>query len=343
MGMKALVYDGVDDFTVRDIPKPEIQEPTDVIVEVDCALSSGTDAHVFEDSNLDAAVEGRVFGADFAGTVAETGASIERFEPGDRVVPGVMTHCDDCFYCERELWAHCENGGWLLGYEIDGGRANYARIPLADKNLYHVPDSVTFEEVVLAMAGLPTGYEGAERGDIQPGDSVAIIGAGAIGLCALECVKLWGPAEIVVVDRIDTRMDVAETMGADRTIDGTETDPRDALESLNDGHGPDVVIEAGGNEATYQMALDSVQIGGTVSLIAYHHDTYDIPFGDVWDKNLDVRFGYVNADQIPKLVDLIDKGRIELEPILNNEIRLSDVDGIDDLVGPDILKTIIYP
>ena len=338
--MKALVFDGTDDFEVREVADPRIQEPTDVILEVECVLSSGTDEHLFDDPDIP---EGRIFGADFVGVVHAIGDEVTGFEIGDRVVPGVMTHCGNCSYCQRGIWSHCEEGGWLVGYSLDGGRAEYVRIPLADGNLYSVPDSLENEDVVLAMAGLPTGYESAVRGEIDPGDTVAIIGPGAIGLCALESASLWSPRETIVVGRNDQRLSVAKRMGADHTINADASDAVDLLQDTNDGAGPDVVIETGGTEGAYLAALRAARVGGTVVLSGFHRSRYEMPFDKVWGNVLTVRFGYLSANRIPRLIDLIEAGRLDVTPVINNSIPLEEIRDKSDIMGPDILKTAIYP
>lgn len=336
--MNALVFDGDDDYEVRDVPEPELEAPTDAILEVRCAVSSGTDKHLFDDPAVE---EGRILGPEFVGVVHETGEAVTAVEVGDRVVPATMTHCGDCFYCERGEWANCTDGGWELGYTRDGGRAEYARIRYADENLFHVPDGLSDEEAVLAGSSLPTGWDGARRGDIDPGDTVAIVGAGAIGLCTLACADLYGPLEVVVTDLLDARLELADRMGADGTVDASETDPLEALRELNDGHGPDVVVEAGGFEETYELALRTVRPGGTVSVIAYHDDTYGTPFGDVWSKNLTVEWGYVDGIDVPKALSLVDAGRLDLDPVLGERVALSDVEGFDRLESPGSPKVVI--
>lgn len=336
--MKALVFDGDDDYEVRDVPKPGPEEPTDAVLEVRCALSSGTDKHLFDDPTVE---EGRILGPEFVGVVHEVGDEVTAFEVGDRVVPATMTHCGDCFYCARGEWANCIDGGWELGYTRDGGRAEYARIRYADENLFHVPDALSDEDAVLAAASLPTAWDGAARGHIEPGDVVAIVGAGAIGLCTLACANLYGPARVVVSDLLDARLDLAERMGADATIDAEETDALEELRGLNGGHGPDVVVEAGGFEETYDLALRAVRPGGNVSIIAYHDDTYEMPFDAVWSKNLTAEWGYLDGVEVPKMLALVESGRLELDPVLGERVALTDVEGFDQLESPGSPKVVI--
>ena len=336
--MKAIVFDGTDDYEVRDVPKPAIEEETDAILDVRCALSSGTDKHLFDDPVVE---EGLILGPEFVGVVHEVGEEVTEFDVGDRVVPATMTHCGDCFFCEQGEWANCVDGGWELGYTRDGGRSEYARIRYADENLFRIPDSLSFEDAVLAAASLPTGWDGAKRGQIEPGDTVAIVGAGAIGLCTLACANLYGPAEVVVTDLHDVRLEIAAEMGADRTINASDGDPLEALRELADGRGPDVVIEAGGFEATYDLALRAVRPGGTVSIIAHHDETYEMPFGDVWSRNLSVEWGYVDGTAVEKMLALVEAGRLELAPVLGDRISITDVTGFDQLERPESPKVVI--
>jgi alcohol dehydrogenase len=343
--MRALVYDGDADFEVRDIPRPEIEEPTDVILDVECALSSGTDRHAFEAGDLP---EGRIFGAEFTGVVDETGSKVAEFSVGDRVVPGVETHCGSCFYCTRGLRSHCERGGWLLGNEIDGGRAEYVRVPLADRNLHRIPDSLSFTDAVLAMSSLPTGYEAAERAGVEPGDSVAIIGAGAISLCASQCVQLRGPSEVIHVDIVESRLELARELGADRVVDAEETDALAALRESNDGRGPDRVIEAAGHDETFRLAIHGPRPGGTVSVISVQDGPLELTkppdsAEEFWGRNLTLQFGHVNARNVPELLSFIEAGQLKPDPLLTKEIGLSEIDGVDDILGPEIIKTVIYP
>lgn len=343
--MRALVYDGDDDFEVRDVERPDIRDPSDVIIAVECALSSGTDRHAFEDPDVR---EGRVFGAEFTGVVHAVGDDVTRFSTGDRVVAGVETRCEQCFFCEKGLYSHCTRGGWLLGNELDGGRAEYVRVPLADHNLYRIPASLSFTDAVLAMSSLPTGYEAAQRADVEHGDSVAVIGAGAIGLCALQCVSLFGPREVTVVDVVDSRLETATELGADRVVDAGDLDASEVLGRLNDGHGPDRVVEAGGFEETFRTAIHGVRPGGTVSVISVQEGPLELtkPPGtdeEFWGRNLTLRFGHVNARDIPLLLRLLEAGRLDPDPILTDEIALEEISGVDDIDGPDTIKTVIYP
>jgi alcohol dehydrogenase len=336
--MRALVFDGDDDYELREVPRPGLEEPTDAVLEVRCAVSSGTDKHLFDDPAVE---EGRVLGPEFVGVVDEVGPEVARFEVGDRVVPATMTHCGRCFYCDRGEWANCTDGGWEMGYTRDGGRAEYARIRYADENLFRIPDALSFEDTVLAGSSLPTGWDGAKRGHIEPGDVVAIIGAGAIGLCTLACANLYGPAQVVVSDLLDARLDLADEMGADRTVDASETDPLETLGELNGGHGPDVVVEAGGFEETYDLALRAVRPGGTVSIIAYHDDTYEMPFDAVWSRNLTAEWGYLDGVDVPKALALVESGRLDLDPVLGERVALSGVEGFDQLESPESPKVVI--
>lgn len=286
--MKALIYKGKDSVALEDRPKPTIQSPTDAVVKVVYTTICGTDLHILH-GDVPTCKPGRVLGHEGVGVVDSVGDGVKGFKKGDRVLIMAITACSTCVYCKRGMNSHCANGGWMLGHTIDGTQAEYVRIPNAESSLHPVPKGAGVDEKALVMLSdiLPTGLEcGVLNGKVEPGGSVAIVGAGPVGLAALMTSHLYSPSMIVVVDKDKNRLDVAKKMGAHHTVDPGADNVEEAVKKLTDGIGCDTVIEAVGVPATFQLCQDLVAPGGTIANIGVHGTKVDLHLEKLWGHNI---------------------------------------------------------
>src|SRR5580704_8507742 len=251
--MKALVYHGPGKKAWEEKPKPGIDKPTDAIVKILKTTICGTDLHIMK-GDLPEVVDGRIIGHEGVGIIEETGSAVSNFKKGDHVIISCITSCGKCEYCKKGMYSHCANGGWILGYMIDGCQAEYVRIPYADNSLYAIPAGADEEALVMLSDILPTGFEcGVLNGQVKPGDTIAIVGAGPVGLAALLTSQFFSPAEIIVIDTDDNRLAVAKTFGATHTINNTDGKAEAEVMKLTNGKGVDVAIEAVGVSATFEL------------------------------------------------------------------------------------------
>src|ERR1700731_1432076 len=241
--MKALVYRGPGQKALEDRPKPEITTPTDAIVKITKTTICGTDLHILK-GDLPSCQPGRILGHEGVGVVEQVGRAVTAFKPGDRVLISCITSCGKCEYCRRSMFSHCTTGGWILGNQIDGTQAEYVRIPYADTSLYPIPQGADEEALVMLSDILPTGFEcGVLNGRVAPGSTVAIVGSGPIGLAALLTAQFYAPAEIIMIDLDDNRLEVAGRFGATQTINGADGNAVERVRALTDGRGVDTAIE----------------------------------------------------------------------------------------------------
>lgn len=323
--MKAFVYHGPENMSLDQVPKPQIQLPTDAIVKVTTSTICGTDKHI-RHGGMPEVEPGRIIGHEFCGIVEEVGTGVSKFKKGDQVAVSCVTQCMQCFYCRRGLYSQCTTGSWIFGYMIDGCQADYVRVPYADSGLHLIPEGLTDEDVLFVGDILSTGYFGAERAEIQPGDTVAVFGSGPVGMCAMATARLWGPARIVAVDIDDSRLEFAKKAGwADYGLNPNKVDVVQALRDMTDGRGADVTIEANGFEPTFKGAIDGVRPGGNVSLIGVFESPQTIPMNTLWIKNIAIKMGLVNANRIPELIDLIKEGKLNMKPLITHTLPLSQV------------------
>ena len=250
--MKALVYHGPGKKSWDDVPDAAIQDPTDVVVHVDTTTICGTDLHILA-GDVPAVTEGRILGHEAVGTITAVGDAISSFKVGDRVLVPAITRCGRCEYCQRNMPSHCQTVGgigWIFGHLIDGTQAESVRVPYADTSLYHLPEGVSDEKAIFLADSLPTGYEvGVLAGGVRPGDTIAVVGAGAVGLAAILTTGLWGAARVIAVDSNKFRLEKAVDFGATDTVEVGPNTVADVL-ALTDGLGVDVAIEAVGYPET---------------------------------------------------------------------------------------------
>ena len=280
--MKAFVYNGPGQSGVEDRPMPEIRAPGDVIVKMVKTTICGTDLHILK-GDVATCAPGRILGHEGVGVIHKTGDGVTNFYAGDRVLISCISSCGKCDYCRRGMFSHCETGGWILGNTIDGTQAEYVRIPHAETSLYPIQKGDDEEALVMLSDILPTGFEcGVLNGKIAPGSTIAIIGAGPIGLAALLTAQFYSPAEIILVDLDDNRLDVARRFGATQTINSADGKAADAVKAIVGVKGVDTAIEAVGLPATFQLCQDIVGPGGVIANIGVHGQKADLHLELLW-------------------------------------------------------------
>jgi alcohol dehydrogenase len=345
--MKALVFGGAGERSWDSVDDPGIQEPTDVIVKVDMTTICGTDLHILR-GDVPAVTEGRVLGHEAVGTVVETGSAVSSLKEGDRVLVPAITSCGSCLPCKQGMAAHCETVGgigWIFGHLIDGVQAEFARVPYAETSVHVVPDDLSNEQVIFLADILPTGYEiGVQNGRVQPGDSVAVVGAGPVGLAAMMTATVAGASRIIAVDLAASRLKRAENFGATHTVVSGEDAEQQILE-LTDGHGVDIAMEAVGLPATFDLCTRIVGPGGTVANIGVHGAPTTLHLEELWIKNITITTGLVSGSTIPTLLQLVRHGRIEPEKLGTHQFKLNEITQAYDVFAAagenDALKVVL--
>jgi len=322
--MKALVYHGPGRRSWEDKPRPVIREATDAVVRVTTATICGTDLHILK-GDVPTVADGRILGHEGVGVVEETGSAVAGFERGDLVLISCITSCGKCDFCKKGMYSHCRSGGWNLGHTIDGTQAEYVRIPHADTSLYRVSPDLDPEAVVLLSDVLPTAYEcGVLNGAITPGDTVAIVGAGPIGLAAVVTARLYSPAHIVVIDKAESRLQAAKLFGADITVLAGTEDPLAAVRALTGGLGADVVIEAVGTPQTFELCATLVRAGGHLANVGVHGKPATLHLEDLWIRNVTITTGLVDTYSTPKLLDMLVAGQLDLGHMVTHRFGVED-------------------
>jgi alcohol dehydrogenase len=344
--MKAVVYHGPGDMRLDDVPVPQIIESDDAIVKVTTSTICGTDIHI-QQGGMPEVEPGRIIGHEFCGEVVEVGPNVKNAKVGDRVAVSCVTQCGECFYCVRGMYSHCTTGSWIFGYMIDGCQAEYVRVPHANMGLHKIPEGLTEEDVLFVGDILSTGYLGSENGKIEPGDTVAVMGCGPVGMCAMTTARLWGPSKILAVDINQERLDFAVKQGiADVGINPLNANAGDAIREMTEGRGADVTIEANGFKPTFDMAIDAVRAGGRVSLIGVFEKPQELAMNKLWIKNINISMGLVNANRIPELIKLIQAGKINTNFLITHRAPLNDILKGYDVFGnkkDKCLKWIVTP
>jgi alcohol dehydrogenase len=310
--MKALVYHGPGQKSWDTVPSPTIQVPTDAIVKIDTATICGTDLHILK-GDVPAVKPGTILGHEAVGTVVETGSAVTNFQIGDHVLVSCITSCGSCRFCKEARYGQCiGGGGWIFGHLIDGLQAEYARVPFADNSLYKIPSGLTDEQVLFLSDILPTSFEvGVLNGGVKPGDTVAIVGAGPIGLAAVMTAKLYTPAHIIVIDLDDGRLAKAKEFGADITINNGHEDAVKRVLELTGGFGADVAVEAVGLPSTFELAAELIRAGGKLANVGVHGKAATLHLEKLWIKDVTITTGLVDTRTIPQLLSLIEGGRLD--------------------------------
>jgi len=328
--MKALVYQGPGNKSWTTAPDPTIQEPTDIIVQVDTTTLCGTDLHILE-GDVPAVTEGRILGHEAVGTIVEKGSGVSKFAVGDRVVVPAIMSCGTCEYCRVGQPSHCQSLGgigWVLGHLIDGTQAEYVRVPFADTSVHHVPDHLSDEEVIFVSDIYPTGFEmGVRNGNVSAGDAVVCIGAGPVGLAAMSTARLRGARRIIAVDLDDYRLNQAtEKFGATHSVNSAHPEWKQEIADLTSGRGADVVMEAVGSPATLEAAFDIVRPYGHVANVGVHGHSVTVPMDRLWIQNITVTMGLVDGVTAPMLIDLVTDGVLDLTPMGTHSFALGDIE-----------------
>jgi alcohol dehydrogenase len=323
--MKALVYRGPGVKEWADVPKPTVQKPTDVIVKIEKTTICGTDLHILK-GDVPAVTDGRILGHEGIGVVEEVGSGVQNFKKGDKVLISCITACGKCSNCKKGLYAHCEDGGWILGHLIDGTQAEYVRIPYGDTSLYPLPQGVDEEAMVMLSDILPTGFEiGVLNGQVKPGDTIAIIGAGPVGLSALITSQFYSPSEIIMVDLDDNRLEVAKTFGATKLVNSSDGNAIQKVMELTDGKGVDVVIEAVGIPATFDICQEVVKAGGNIANVGVHGKPVELHIEKIWIRNITITTGLVSTNSTPMLLKSVAARKLEPEKLVTHRFQLNDI------------------
>jgi alcohol dehydrogenase len=323
--MKALVYQGPNKKALEERPKPEITAPTDAIVKVTKTTICGTDLHILK-GDVASCKPGRILGHEGIGVIDTIGAAVTAFRVGDRVLISCVSACGKCLYCRRQMYSHCTTGGWILGNTIDGTQAEFVRIPHADTSLYPIPANADEEALVMLSDILPTGFEcGVLNGKVQPGSTVAIIGAGPIGLAALLTAQFFSPAEIIMIDLDNNRLEVAKRFGATAIINSGDGKALAAVMAMTDKRGVDTAIEAVGIPATFGLCQEIIAPGGTIANIGVHGTKVDLHLELLWDRNITITTRLVDTVSTPMLLDVLRSKKIDPKLLVTHRFKLAQI------------------
>lgn len=322
--MKGLVYGGPGKIEYKDVPKPGIEKPTDALVKILKTTICGTDLGILH-GKTPSCKPGTTLGHEGVGVIEEVGAGVRSFKKGDHVIISCITSDGTCEYCKKQMYAHCEDGGWILGHLINGTQAEYVRIPHADNSLHHIPAGSDEEALVMLSDILPTGHEiGVLNGEVRPGDTIAIVGAGPIGMSVLLTAQFYSPAKIYMIDLDENRLEVAKKFGATVTIDsGKEDAVKKILSDTKDG--VDVAIEAVGVPATFDICQQIVRPGGHIANVGVHGKPVELQIQDLWIKNITLRTGLVNTNTTPMLLKTVNSGKIMPKNLITHHFELKDI------------------
>ena len=324
--MKALVYHGPGKLALEDKPKPIIKAPTDAIVKITKTTICGSDLHIMK-GDVPTATDGRILGHEGVGIIEEVGGSVSNFSVGDHVLISCITSCGKCTSCKKGMYSHCENGGgWVLGNVIDGTQTEYVRIPFADNSLYPIPAGADEEALVMLSDILPTGFEcGVLNGQVKPGDTVAIVGGGPIGLAALLTAQFYSPAEIIMVDVDDNRLEISKTFGATKVVNNSDGKAVEKVMALTDNRGVDVAIEAIGISLSFDICQAIVAAGGHIANIGVHGKPVQLNLEKLWDRNITLTTRLVDTVTTPMLLKTVMSGKIQPKQLITHHFALNDV------------------
>ncbi|WP_342627949.1 zinc-dependent alcohol dehydrogenase family protein [Nguyenibacter vanlangensis] len=309
--MKAFVYNGPGRMAVEERPVPEIRDPGDAVVRMTKTTICGTDLHILK-GDVPTCLPGTVLGHEGIGLVEKVGAAVTAFRPGDRVLISCISSCGRCAYCRRGMFSHCTTGGWVLGNRIDGTQAEFVRTPHADTSLYPLPDGVDEEALVMLSDILPTGFEcGVLNGKVAPGSTVAIVGAGPIGIAALLTAQLYAPARIIMIDLDANRLQTALQFGATDVVDSGRGDAVATVMALTEGLGVDTAVEAVGIPATFELCEAIIGAGGTIANVGVHGTKVDLHLERLWDRNITITTRLVDTVTTPMLLKSVASRRID--------------------------------
>ena len=320
--MKALVYLGPAKKALEERPKPEIAAPSDAIVKITKTTICGTDLHILK-GDVPSCQPGRILGHEGVGIVDSAGPAVTAFKPGDRVLISCISACGKCVYCRKLMYSHCSTGGWILGNSIDGTQAEFVRIPHAETSLYRIPDGADEEALVMLSDILPTGFEcGVLNGKVQPGSTVAIVGAGPIGLAALLTAQFYSPAEIIMIDLDDNRLEVAKRFGATAAVNSANGKAVETVMKMTGAQGVDTAIEAVGIPATFELCEKIVAPGGTIANIGVHGTKVDLHLENLWDRNITITTRLVDTVSTPMLINILQAHKMDPKLLITHRFKL---------------------
>jgi alcohol dehydrogenase len=344
--MKALVYHGPGQRGWDTVDDPTIIDPTDIVVRIDTSTICGSDLHILK-GDVPETTPGTVLGHEAVGTVQEIGASVSTVTVGDRVLLSCISSCGRCRFCKEARYGQClGGGGWIFGHLIDGLQAEYARVPFADNSVYKIPEKLSDEQVLFLADILPTAYEvGVLNGNVSPGDVVAVVGAGPIGLAAILTASLYTPGRIVSIDLADGRLESARHFGADVTINNGREDALARIMELTDGLGVDVALEAVGVPDTFELATELIRPGGRVANIGVHGHSATLHLEKLWTRDVTITTGLVDTRTIPQLMKLVASGRLDPTVFATHHVSLQDTmaayDTFADAANTNALKIVL--
>ena len=322
--MKALVYGGEGMIELKEVPVPQITKPTDAIIRVTKTTICGTDLGIIK-GKVPTVKPGTTLGHEGVGVVEEVGASVRNFKKGDHVIISCITSDGSCEYCKRGMYAHCEDGGWILGHLINGTQAEYVCIPHADNSLHPIPAGADEEALVMLTDFLLTGYEiGVLKGLVKPGDTIAIVGSGPIGMAALLTAQFYSPAKIYMIDLDDNRLQLAKKFGATDIINsGNEDVVQKIMDQTKDG--VDVAIEAVGLPATFDLCQNMIRPGGNIAVVGVHGHSVDLQLQKLWIQNITLTTGLVSTNTTPMLLKNVTSGKLEPQKLITHHFKMDDI------------------
>ena len=323
--MKALVYHGPGKKIWEEKPKPSILESSDALVKISKTTICGTDLHILK-GDVPEVTNGRILGHEGVGVIEEVGSAVTGFKKGDHVLISCISSCGKCEYCKSGMYSHCEKGGWILGHLIDGTQAEYVRIPFADNSLYHIPENADEEALVMLSDILPTGFEcGVLNGQVKPGDIVAIIGAGPIGLAVLITAQFYTPAAIIMIDIDDNRLNVAKTFGATQIINSSNENALEKIMNLTEKKGVNVAIEAVGIPATFELCESIIGPGGHIANVGVHGKSVNLHLETLWSKNITITTRLVDTVTTPMLLKTVSSKKLDPAKLITHHFALKDI------------------
>lgn len=331
--MKALVYHGPGQCALEEMSRPVIEAPTDAIVRITKTTICGTDLHILK-GDVPTVTDGRILGHEGVGIVEELGAGVSSFRVGDHVLISCITSCGKCANCKKRMYSHCEQGGWVLGNLINGTQAEYVRIPFADGSLHAIPAGADEEALVMLSDILPTGYEcGVLSGQVKPGDAIAIIGAGPVGLAALLTAQFYSPAEIIMVDIDDNRLQVSKSLGATQVINSSGGQAIETVMALTENRGVDVAIEAVGIPESFDICQAIVAAGGHIANVGVHGKPVQLNLDKLWSHNITLTTRLVDTVTTPMLLKTVLSGKVAPNQLITHHFSLNDIMTAYDTFG----------
>lgn len=344
--MKALVYHGPGKRAYEEKPMPVIKDATDVIVRITKTTICGTDLHIMK-GDVPSVTDGRILGHEGVGVIEKMGENVSNFRIGDHVLISCISSCGRCTNCKKGMYSHCENGGgWILGNLIDGTQAEYVRIPFADNSLYPIPPGAEEDALVLLSDILPTGFEcGVLNGKIKPGDTVAVIGAGPIGLAVLLTAQFYSPSAIIMVDNDDNRLEVAKKFGATLVLHNDLGNAAEKIMALTNNRGVDVAVEAIGIPSSFEICQEIVTAGGHIANVGVHGKPVQLNLEKLWSQNITLTTGLVDTVTTPLLLKTVLAGKLPLDQLVTHHFMLDQVmqayDTFENAMQEQALKVII--